>query len=285
MTASIHRLILCSSRTNSSSFCKKLLAVVVILCLGGNRPLQAKDELPAAEAVLDRYVDVTGGRKAYEKLVSRVSIGTMDFVSLRIRGRASFYQSKPDKYYSMIESEAFGNMEEGAAGNVAWANSLMGGPRLKKGPERAYALRQAPLDVAMRWREHYEKVEALAKETIDGVPCFKILLTPDEGRPETRFYREDSGLLVRTELVMDSETGPLPAVILTSDYRDVDGLLIPHTTRHIVAGGFHEACLTLESVEHNRSIADDRFAFPDDVQALVEKEMQAKNKQRGRKTK
>ena len=285
MTAANRELILFRSFANSRGSLKQILSLAIMLSLCVNRSLQAKDELPSAESVLDRYVDVTGGREAYDRLASRVSIGTMEFVSHSIRGRASFYHSKPGRFYSLMESEAFGNMEEGTNGNVAWANSLMAGPRLKKGPERAYALRQVPLDAAIRWQEHFENVEFLAKETIDGVPCFKILLTPEEGRPETRFYREDSGLLVRTELLLDTETGPLPTVIVTSDYKKVDGVLIPHKTRQIIAGGFHEVCLTLESIEHNISIPADRFAFPEEVQALVHKEKQNEEKQPGHKMK
>ena len=285
MMASNRRWAPCRRHTKSPLFGRPLSAMALLICLGGDLSFQAKGELPTAEAVLDRYVEVTGGRKAYEELVSRVSTGNTEFTSLEIRGRTTIYQSKPVRHYSLTESEAFGIMEEGTDGNLAWANSLLAGPRLKKGPERAYALRQAPLDAAMRWREHYEKVVFQGKETIDGVPCFKILLTPKEGRPETRFYREDSGLLVRTELLLDSESGPLPAAILTSDYKPVDGFLIPHTTRHIIAGGFLEMCLTLEGVEHDRHIADSRFALPEDVRALVDKEKLEKKKQPGQKTK
>jgi len=102
---------------------------------------------------------------------------------------------------------------------------------------------------------------------IDGHVCYRVVLTPKDGQPETRYYDKKSFLLVRTNMIMKNEMGEIPAESTVSDYRTVDGVLVPFLVKQKVLG--QEFTITLQSVKTNVEIPKDRFAVPDEVQALV----------------
>src|SRR5262245_42002184 len=104
--------------------------------------LAAADDLPKGEAILDKYVEVTGGKAAYAKIHSTTTTGTVEFKAMGLKGKMIEYASEPDKRYTEIELAGVGKIQEGSNGEVAWGLSAMQGPRIKEGDERAETLLQ-----------------------------------------------------------------------------------------------------------------------------------------------
>ena len=69
--------------------------------------------------------------------------------------------------------------------------------------------------------------------------------------------------------------GMVPIVVYVGDYRAVDGVMLPHRVRQVIAG-MQEMLFLTESVEHNVEIPRERFQLPADIQALIEKEKSEK---------
>jgi hypothetical protein len=265
-----------SGKGEKSSAIRWVLRAMLPIALGGpGSAVCLADELPEAGTILDRYVEVTGGKEAYANLSSRVATGFVDMPHVGIRGIYTQTQVSPARMHTVMEADAFGAIEEGTDGEVAWAHSLMMGPRVKVGAERAYILRQAALDAPAQWRRQFRQVACVGQEIVNGKGCYKVELTPSEGRPETRYYEEASGLLVKTELVLETELGPVPAVIFTDDYRQVDGVLLPHRVKTSL--GNEEMIIVFEGVRHNLDAAPDLFEPPVAVQALLDKQQQAQS--------
>src|ERR1700757_4780405 len=103
--------------------------------------LAAADTLPTGEAILDKYIEVTGGKAAYEKKISEVSTGVMEFTGKAVKAHIPGYQAAPNKSYTVVEIDGIGKMEEGTDGTVAWERSALKGPRIKTGEEKAVSLR------------------------------------------------------------------------------------------------------------------------------------------------
>ena len=103
------------------------------------------------------------------------------------------------------------------------------------------------------------------------MPCYKIVLTPNQGSPETQYFDIANHLLRKTELTLKTDMGTIPVEAFPSDYREVDGLLIPYRSRQIIMG-MQEMIFVTESIEHNVEIPAERFALPDEIKALMEKE-------------
>src|SRR5579872_4966630 len=131
----------------------------IVLTLAACRSLCAADALPTGEAVLDKYIEVTGGKAAYEKKTSEISSGVMEFIGKGVKAKIMSYQAAPNKSYTAVEIDGIGKMEEGSDGVVAWERSALKGPRLKSGEEKAVALRAAAIQHDIRWRDFFQKVE------------------------------------------------------------------------------------------------------------------------------
>ena len=259
----------CGRPTTFAGLIRSILPALVLVCLLGPNVLRAQeDKLPKAETILDKYVEVTGGKTAYAKLTNRVTKATMELLGQGLQFSLTIHGARPNKMYTLMESEAFGKMERGTDGEVVWEMNVMTGPQIKEGEERALVLRGAAFDAVTHWRKLYKKAECVGVGTVADKPCYKIVLTPKEGQPETRYYDKESNLLVKTELTLTLPTGTIPFESYASDYKRVDGILIPHKARVVVMGS--ERVMTVDSIEHNVKMPKDRFKLPEDIQALVD---------------
>ena len=222
------------------------------------------------EAILDKYIEVTGGRAAYEKIKTEIATGTLEITTFGLSGTLTVYQAAPDKAYTHIEfPDPVGKAEEGSNGQVAWAINGQQGPRIKEGDERASALRRDALNADLRWRDFYKKAELAGTEDVGGKACYKVVLTPNEGATETRYYDKSSNLLVKVVMPITTPDGAATVEIGLSDYRDEGGILAPHTVSQKLPGV--DILVKIESVKHNAEMPAGRFDLPAEIKALTDK--------------
>jgi hypothetical protein len=229
----------------------------------------ADDALPKAETIVDRFVEVTGGKAAYEKRKNEITTGTVEITAQGLKGNMTRYAAEPDKSYVAMDLDGVGKIEQGTVGGVAWEKNPMLGPRIRSGEERAQAMREAVFNGQLNWRQMYAKAETTGVETIDGEECYKVVFTPAEGKPETTYYQKKSGLAVKMVTVAANPMGEFPVEQIISDYKDFDGVKIPTKMLEKVAG--QEMLLTIQTVKVNQDIAADRFDPPADIKALIDK--------------
>ncbi|MGA2742509.1 MAG: hypothetical protein ABSG65_34355 [Bryobacteraceae bacterium] len=220
-----------------------------------------------SEAILDKYVEVTGGRAAYEKVQTEISTGTLEISSMGLSGTLTTYRAAPDKSYTVVDFAAIGKAEQGSNGQVAWSNNPGEGPRIKQGDERATALRTDAMHTEVHWRDFYKKAELAGSEDVGGKPCYKVVLTPNEGSAETRYYDKSSDLLLKVLLPVSTPDGATTAEVSLSDYRDEGGILTPHTISQKLPN--IEILVKIDSVKHNAEIPAGRFDLPAEIKALI----------------
>jgi outer membrane lipoprotein-sorting protein len=245
------------------------LALLVYGGLAAAGMLSAADDLPKAETILDKYVEVTGGKAAYAKIHSEITSGTMDFAAMGLKGDMTHYGMEPDKRVTEVNLPGVGAIRDGSNGDVAWSVNAIQGPRLKEGDEKAEALLEAKFNSEAHWRELYKTVETVGAETTDGKDCYKLVLTPKAGNPMTRWYDKQSNLLVKMSMTTKSPMGEIQAESSFSDYRKEGGILVPHKVTSRVAG--RELIMTIDKVQHNPEIPKGKFELPDDIKALLKK--------------
>ena len=238
--------------------------------IAGGIALRADDTLPKAETILDRYIEVTGGKAAYEKHKTEVQTGTIEIPAQGMKGTFTHYAADPDKIYAVVEIEGMGKIEEeGVSDGVAWQTSPMTGAHVKTGVEKAQAMREATFNEPLNWRKMFQKVETTGTETLNGEECYKVVLTPAEGKPETSYYSKKTGLLLRTVATIESAMGEIETESTASGYKDFDGVRMP--TKVIQKSGPADVIMTIASVKVNEGIPPERFAIPADIKALMNK--------------
>jgi len=227
---------------------------------------QNAGELPDAESILDRFIEVTGGAEAYDDRRSQIVQGTMSIAVAGISGAITVYQ-EADDFYTSIDLPGVGIVESGVKDGVAWEHSLLQGARIKSGVERAQAVREATLNASVRWRELFPEVETAGMETIDGEDAYQVVMIPEEGGSQSVYFSVNSGLAVRTDMVAASQMGDIPLQVTMADYMEIGGILMPTTMTQSLAG--QSIRISFESTEVNVDIPDEQFDLPAAVAALL----------------
>ncbi|MBK9127398.1 MAG: hypothetical protein IPM13_06320 [Phycisphaerales bacterium] len=252
---------------------RALLSVVIgAIALPAGPGLAAEadeDLLPSAESVIEKSIEVMGGREAFAKIKNRVSYGTLEIPLLKVKGPITVYEAPPSKTYSLAEIEGLGKIESGSDGTVCWESSTMAGPRLLEGEEKAVAERLNAFNRATEWKKYYKSAETKGIETIDGRLHYKIVLTPNAGLPETIFYDRRTFLPTKIELTLRGPRGEIPMEVFSFDFKKVDDILLPH--KQVTRAAEVEQIVILNTIKHDQDFPADRFALPEAIKALAER--------------
>jgi len=258
-------------------FYSSVCFIFFILMITGPGFLPAGEKpLPKAEIILDKFVEATGGLSAYDKIQNRVTKATMEIAGAGIKITMTNWEAKPQKTFSTAESAAIGKMEGGTDGIVVWENSAMTGPQIFAGKHRASMLHLSIFDKYAYWRKAFNTVECVGMENVDDKPCYKIIATPKDTHPETLFFDKESNLLVKVKVTMEHPMGTMPMESYLEDYKTVDGILVPFRTKLKIMG--QDRVVTLTGIEHNVKMPEDRFKFPKEIQDLLDKKKEKKEK-------
>ena len=225
--------------------------------------------LPAAEVILDRFVEATGGKAAYQQHRTEILTGTISFPAQGLNGSLTRYAAAPDKEYSVVELGPIGKIESGVSAGIAWEKSTLLGARLKSGEEKSQAARQARFNAPLDWRAIYVKVETAGTETVRDEECYKVVLTPTAGKTESQFFSKKTGLLVKTIATAASPMGEIPVEVELSGYQQFGGVLYPTRSRQKAGGQDME--ITITGVRLNEAIPDEYFQLPPEIRALLDK--------------
>jgi zinc protease len=247
---------------------RSLIVLSAALCLLA-RPARADDPLPSGEKVLEQYVEATGGKAAYEKLKNRVAKGTLEVTGAGIKGKMTITEAEPNKVIADIDLGQFGKQVQATDGKVAWESSGIQGDRVLEGEEKDDFIADATFNDELNFKKRYAKVECTGVEDVEGKPAFKVVLTPKTGKPKTQFYDKASHLLVKEAETKKTPMGEISAETYPSDYKKIDGILIPHVAKQKVLT--QEIVITMTDVKHNVDLPADTFKLPDGIKELVEK--------------
>ncbi len=244
-------------------------ALMGVLSLPPAAAQEPTEKLPSAEEILDKAVESMGGRAAFERLQNRVSKGRFEVPAQNMKGTLISYEAPPLRSYTVIDIPPVGKVESGSDGTVFWEMSAMQGARILDGDEKAMKARDARFNAQLHWRELYPKVECVGRETVDDIPCYKVVMTPAAGAPQTAFYAVKNCLPLKVLMTIKTPMGELPVEVRLEDYKTVDGVLLHHKVVQRMMG--MEQVVIIESIEHNVDLPADRFALPEPVKALLEK--------------
>lgn len=238
-------------------------------------PLRASggDELPSAESILDRYVNVTGGKAAYEKRKNMMSSAVLAFGPDMKATLVGYYEA-PDRLYQRTELPSMGVTEQCANGDLVWEKSAMMGASVKQGPEKALLKRMALFNPEINWKKIYTGAKTVGVEDVDGKSAYKVEFTLAEGKPDHNYYSKESGFLVKQVTSFPGPMGELPIEIVPSEFREVAGVRVPFKLTQKV--GPQQLVITYEKIESNVEIPADRFDPPAEIKALLDKKPETK---------
>jgi len=221
---------------------------------------QSKPDLPTADTVLNQYIEATGGKAAYEKIKNRVSTGTIEITAANLKGTIKVMEAAPNKMAVVSELAPVGVSKQVTDGKSVWEISPVAGERELDGEEKEKFLREANFYEDLLWKELYAKVECVGIEDVEGKPAYKIVFTPKSGKPTTKYYDKMSHLLVKETSITAGPMGEISVDAFPSDYKAVDGVLMPFTATQKVLT--QQIVLKFTEIKQNVDLPADAFRRP-----------------------
>lgn len=212
---------------------------------------------PAAQQLLDKYVQASGGAPAVDKVTSRVMKGTIDFggKSLPI----DIYCKDPDKRISFTHL-AEGDSVTAFNGQEGWLGTPGHPVREMHGSDLDAASLDADLHLPTHLEHMFSKLQVRGTEKIADKDAYEVVGQREGKTPLRLYFDEQSGLLLRLVRYGDTALGWLPTQIDYSDYRDSDGVKVPY--RWTLARPSGIFTIQVSELKQNVPVDDAKFAKP-----------------------
>lgn len=236
------------------------LAATTLAALTALSALPARATItPDAQKVLDRYLEASGGRAAWER--SRTMHASGSITAFGLKGKLDTWRAAPDKRYSEIQIGPL-DLKDWVNGGQAWRVDPSGKLLKLDGKDLEQAL-------ASTWFDNERWLEAdQGGGTITALPDVKdslgvravLEITPPGGDRSRRFeFDRKTGLLVRDTFRMDQAAGSSTY----SDWRKVDGWLTAfRTVQEVQGAAANTAVAQMDSAVSGAPIPAGRFDPP-----------------------
>lgn len=256
-------------------FAKKLFLFLVAISIPAVHAagLNASTEKTmAAEAILAKYVEVIGGKAAFEKINSKITETTMSVAGKKTEIKTTTFMERPNKVYSTSEFKIFGKTitaEAGTNGEVVWELTPKK-DRVLTGLEKERRLIDWAFDGSIiTWKDYFKEIKAEGIEDVDGKQCYKVAFTPlDGGADVICYFDKESFLLSKVIKEVINSDKKITAELYFSDYKKVDNLLIPHTVKRL-SKGEDDVVITVNTIKANVDIPDAKFELPEKIKELA----------------
>jgi hypothetical protein len=185
--------------------------------------------VPTAEQLFARHLQAAGGEAALTQLHSRVMKGTR-WSSEGWSSPVQIEQEAPDKWKESLTVQAqFVNVFDGMHGWNQDNNGVhdLNSENLAKLKEDAVFYRDLKL------REMFPEARAIGKEKIDGKDCYLVEAKSTRAEQRQLYFDAQTGLLVRIVRFNPSPFGPIPDAVDYGNYRELDGVQVPFTIKHL----------------------------------------------------
>lgn len=114
----------------------------------------------------------------------------------------------------------------------------------------------------VNYEEKGHTVELLGTEEVDGTPAFKIKLTKANGDVDVVYLDQEYFVEFKMESTREVQGTEVEVATVLGDYKEVDGLLFPHSMEMSFGGMPAAQVITLNTIDLGVEIPDERFEMP-----------------------
>jgi hypothetical protein len=212
---------------------------------------------PAADQLLDKYVQAAGGAAAIEKITSRVMKGTIEFGDRSMP--IEIYAKDPEKRISFTHTPG-GDSVTAFNGHEGWLGMPNGQQREMHGPDLDGASIDADLHLTTHLKQMFSAIEVRGAEKVGDHDAYLVVGERTGKTPIELYFDQQTGLLLRLVRYGETALGGLPTQIEYGDYRDVEGVKIPY--RWTLARPSGRFTIRVSEVQQNVPVDDGKFVKP-----------------------
>jgi hypothetical protein len=230
-----------------------LAALVFMICFATGLNGQEDANQVTVDQILNRYIEALGGQEAIANLNTRVCTGT-ETTDLTSRQEPIYemhwleaYSKAPGHYYYVLWTDSGGEWH-GYDGNTAWFKDKCGvrEEEYTRNLKLTFFLNpQGPLQIT----EYFPDLKLKGRQELNGRQVDVLTPMNKKDAHYSLYFDVETGLLVRIGFYMDIQ-----------DYREVDGVLLPHKIANSRKGG--STTYEFKQIKHNVEIDDSLFIMP-----------------------
>ncbi|HEV8416038.1 MAG TPA: photosynthetic reaction center cytochrome c subunit family protein [Bryobacteraceae bacterium] len=216
---------------------------------------------PPADQILDKYIQALGGAARLAQLTSYTAKGTSHLFGEVQEDPAEISAKAPNQLATLVHQQE-GDLARTFDGREAWV--MLPLTVVGEYPLNASALEGAKLDAQLAFpgglKQFFSSWRVSYPTTLDGKGVYVVQGTGANGLIATFYFDKQSGLLTRMVRYAASTVGRVPTQIDLSDYRPVNGVMMPFKWTYGWVSGQEEYKLT--DVQPNVPVAAAKFAKP-----------------------
>lgn len=242
-------------------FNSKVFAAIALLA---PLPLLAAPAELSLDEVLAKYFEARGGLDTIKSVNSMRSTGTMSMAGMEFPYTSE--AKRPGKLRVDFSLQGMTGTQV-VAGDSGWqVMPFMGKtePEPMTGDELRNFKNQADIDGPLvDWQAKGHSVELLGTEEVEGADAYKLGIQLKSGDEITAYLDAEYFLDLKWDVNLTMRGQPIKTSISFGDYKEVGGLTIPHAMTQTMEGMPGGQSFTIDSVEMNVAIADERFDMPE----------------------
>lgn len=220
----------------------------------------ADEDAPSGHEIIQRFIDVSGGREAYAKIQNRAIAAQLDLPDHGMEGELIEIITPPD-YRRVMVFDVYDPIVSGISDGVPWRGDASGEHEAVDTVTAFDIVRHGQLNPFLDWTRDSGEATVVGESTVEDDECFLVEIKPAVGSTLVAFFSKETGLLRRID---DQATSMFRHF---DDYREKDGVLVPYDVQ-IVAGMFMFG-LKFVAIEHN---VDFNEFIPDDLFQTISRE-------------
>jgi hypothetical protein len=122
----------------------------------------------------------------------------------------------------------------------------------------------------VNYEEKGHTVELLGTEEVDGTPAYKLRVNKANGDVIDLFIDQEYFIEFKQETTQEVQGNEIKVSTVYGDYKEVDGLLLAHSMEMSFGDNPAQQVITLNSVEFDVELPDERFAMPEPAETTAE---------------
>jgi CubicO group peptidase (beta-lactamase class C family) len=222
---------------------------------------------PSVDELLTKTIAAYGGEENLRKHKSSITTVEIDLENQGVQGKGSISAKAPNLAASEMTIMALGKK---IGSIVSYFDGNGGGEVMSFAPADTYSGKRledikagADFYDVLNWKTNYSKITVKGMTKIGDEECYIVEKRNEKGTPVTDYVSTKSFLLLRRDSVIVSETAgiEIPEKQWFSDYRNVDGVMIPFkTVSNNIANG--DIVVRVTDVKFDVEIPDSVFKKP-----------------------
>ena len=195
------------------------------------KPDYSVDASVSVENIINKYIDLIGGKDKLEKVESIESNGN---ANINMQGQSfvlEFYSLKNNQNQSLNTITAGGMVVQRSVFNKYQGYNEVNGQRM---PLTDSELEQAIINSALFSELNYDfsTIELIGTAMVDNQKAYQIKITENK----TEYYSIESGLKIKEVEIQETEGNQVVQETTIKDYNEVDGVLIPSEINLVAPG-------------------------------------------------